>query len=182
MFNLHLKLYGVLGLLGILLWGTHPDYIGSARTASAPLLPYSVADYVNQQRAIAYIANREEIPAAALRLVDAETITFPLSGATLWRGQVLDVWDRLHLLYEVWIDEETQSILNGRVDPMTYWQTEEQLFREQYHTPILEAVATRGQRAAAGLQVVTGALERHSLTDTWVWSGKVMDEHFIPLQ
>lgn len=176
MFKLHSKLYGVFGLIGTLLLA-HTNYIGYAHTFSHSLQTHVVSSNVNQQRAIAYIANREGIPADVLRLVDAETIILPLSGVTLWRGQVLDIQDRLHLLYEVWIDEETQFILNGRMDPMTYWQSEEQMFREQYRKQILETTAIRKRCTVAGLQIVAGALERDPLTGAWVWSGKVIDDH-----
>ncbi len=177
MLKLHSKLYGVFGLIGTLLLFAHTDYIGYAHTFNHSLQAHAAASNVNQQRAIAYIANREGIPADVLRLVDAETIIFPLSGVTLWRGQVLDIQNRLHLLYEVWIDEETQFILNGRMDPMTYWQSEEQMFREQYRKQILKTTAIRKRCTVAGLQIVAGALERDPLTGAWVWSGKVMDDH-----
>lgn len=134
-------------------------------------------DLPNDQRALLFVSQREGVPGGHLRLVDAVTVAFPLTGATLWKGLVTDVEDRLHPLYEVFIDEGSKEILNGTsVDPLSYWGAEEKAFRERYRKQIANAVASRERISADQLEIAPGLLAQYPLgSDSWVWQGKAED-------
>jgi len=133
-------------------------------------------DLPSSERALRFVAQREDIPQEWLILADSFTVEFPLTGVTLWRGLVLDVHSKHHPLYEVFIHEGTEEILTGNeIDPQIYWQAEETAFRERIEDHILDLVARRAKAPADKLEIVAGFLQQDPFSGQWVWQGKVID-------
>jgi len=125
---------------------------------------------------VQFVAQRQGTPRESLSLVDTFTIELPLTGVTLWHGLVLDVQDKTHLLYEVFIHEGTKEILTGsEVNPSAYWEAEERAFREEHGQRILKLAVRRARVSVGDLEIANGFVQQHPRDGRWVWQGKVVD-------
>lgn len=143
-----------------------PSPLPALSPTISPALP-------NAERAVQFVAQRQGTPRESLSLVDTFTIELPLTGVTLWHGLVLDVQDKTHLLYEVFIHEGTKEILTGsEVNPSAYWEAEERAFREKHGQHILKLAVRQAGVSVGDLEIANGFVQQHPRDGRWIWQGK----------
>ena len=139
--------------------------------------PTIFPDLPNAERALQFVAQRQGIPREWLILAEAFTVELPLTEVALWRGLVLDIHNKHHPLYEVFIQEGTKEILTGSgVDPQIYWQAEETALRERLEDHILDLAARRAKVRADELEIAAGFIRPDQRNGQWVWQGTVTDD------
>jgi hypothetical protein len=144
------------------------------QTPIPPPLPTLPPGLSIEAGAIFFVSQRQNIPPEYLVVVDAFTITLPLTQKTLWQGFILDRQATTPLLYEVLVDENAQAILTGStLDPQSYWQAEESAFRVQNAQVILDLAAQQTGRPLSELRLASGVLRHYPLSGYLIWEGKV---------
>jgi subtilisin family serine protease len=128
----------------------------------------------NGERAILFVAQHRDMLRDQLKLVESTVTILPLTGVSLWRGAVLELDSRLHYLHEVFIREDTKQMVTGSLDPSTFWQAEEEAFRNEHHAMIANLAAKRGKVAVDDLEVAVGSLRKDASSEQFVWTGKAI--------
>lgn len=127
-----------------------------------------------EQAAITYIAQFTEIDPDSLTLIETQLTVVPITQKKLWACIIVNTDGKGNPIYQVLIDEDQRIMLSGTgIDPQSYWDEAESLFRIAKQNKILSQVGQQYMIPEDSLSIAKGVFLSYPLSKTVVWHGKI---------